>query len=211
MKQFFSQSLAHGSRRRPRVIWLAVLPLAISLWLACIPMASPAFAATNSHTRSNLAATQPLLSLRLTQVGQPSVTSTVLTASQNSAGVSCKTFTSYLSFGYLGVHNEVWLKMVTYFCYGNGRVTYHKTTLYWGVTQAGSSSGWGWIYGPNYSFNCYYASGSGFPCSGNHEHATQIFINPFLRSEASLTIDQYEDRLGHTSNLFNAHICPGGC
>jgi hypothetical protein len=211
MKQFFSQALAQGSRRRPRLLWLAVLPLAMSLWLACIPTASPALAATNSHTTSNLAATQPLSSLRLAQVGQPSVTSTVLTASRNSAGDPCKTFTSYLSFGYLGVHNEMWLRIVTYFCYNYRIVTYHKTTLYWGVTQAGAGSGWGWIYGPNYSFNCFYGPNNGLACSGNHEHATQIFINPFLKDEASLTIDQAEYYNGGTYNHFNAHICPGGC
>jgi hypothetical protein len=207
---FCSLSLANGGQHRPRVIWLAAIPLAISLLLAFTPIASPAFAATNSHTGSKLTATQPLSSLRLTQVSQPSVTSTVLT-SRNSAGNPCKTFTSYLSFGYLGVHNEMWLKLVTYFCYNYRIVTYHKTTLYWGVTQAGAGSGWGWQISPYYSFNCFPAPNKGFWCSGNHEHATQLFINPFLRNEASLTIDQAEYYNGGTYNHFNAHICPGGC
>ena len=210
MKRIFSWFLTHGAQRRPRVIWLAALPLTVSLLVVFMPVTSPAFAATNRHTASNLAAKTSVSSSKLIQLGQPSVTSTSVTTSQKSASNPCKTFTSYLSFGYLGVHNEMWLRMVTNFCYGNGKVTYHKTTLSWGVTSAGSASGWG-TQANYYSFNCYIASGSAFQCSGNHEHDTERFINPFLRGEADLTIDQYEDRLGHTSNLFNAHFCPGGC
>ncbi len=57
MKRIFSWSLAHRSQRRPRVIWLAALPLALSLLLSFTSLASPAFAATHTSTTSNLAAT----------------------------------------------------------------------------------------------------------------------------------------------------------
>jgi hypothetical protein len=57
MKRIVSWALAHRNQRRPRVIWLAALPLALSLLLAFTSLASPAFAATHTPTTSNLAAT----------------------------------------------------------------------------------------------------------------------------------------------------------
>jgi hypothetical protein len=216
MKPLFYRSLAHVSQRRLRVTWLVVLPLAMGLLLAFTPMASPAaFAATISHSTASQAATTLASSTKLTQTGQFSVTSTTVTTTQTSATTLCKTFTSYLSFGYLGVQNEMWLKQVTYWCYNDSIVTYHKTTIYWGVTSAGAGSGWTWptVSDPYTSFNCYSAAANNTyrQCSGNHEHATQLFQNPILRDEASLTIDQYEIYTGWENNTFNSHICPGGC
>jgi hypothetical protein len=211
MKQLFSRSLTHMSRQRLRLTYLVVLPLALGLLLVVTPIASPAaFAATNGQTGMKLAAPQQLTLARASEL----VTSTTVTSSQINASTLCTTFTSYLSYGYLGVNNEMWLKLVTNWCYNNIIVTSHSTTIYWGVTSAGAGSGWTWptVSDPYYSFSCY----SAVPdvvrnCSGNHEHATQLFQNPILRDEASLTIDQYETYAGKTANQFNSHICPGGC
>ena len=93
MKQIFSQSLAHGGQQRSRVIWLAVLPLAMSLVLAFTPIASPAFAATNRQITSKLAP------------------STVVTSAQTSAGVTCQT-QSHENREYDGLGFEAfWLKV----------------------------------------------------------------------------------------------------
>jgi hypothetical protein len=197
-------------RTHKRFVLLGSLLLAAGLLIAFTPTASTASAATNSHTTSNLAATTPASSIRLAQVVHVSVTSTVLTASRTSAGVSCRTFTSYLSFSYLGV-NSLWLKIQTYYCWNYLIVTYHSTTLYWGVTAGGAGNGWGWLYNPYYAFNCYVSTSSWRSCSGNHEHAKEIFINPFLRSEAALIIDQEENYKGQDFNQFSSYICPGGC
>jgi hypothetical protein len=212
MKQLLSRSLAHMSQRRMRVTWLIVLTL--GLLLAVTPIASPAaFAATNGQIRAKLAAPQ-LVSAARSVLGSGLVTSTTVALSRNSAGNSCKTFTSYLTYGYLGVKDEMWLKVVTAWCYNNIIVTSHSSTMYWGVTSAGAGSGWTWptVTDPSYSFNCYADVANGIhPCAGNHERTIQLFQNPILRDEASLTIDQYETRDGQASNTFNAHICPGGC
>jgi hypothetical protein len=214
MKQLFSRSLAHVSQRRLRVTWLIVLPLAMGLLFAFTPVASPAaFAATNGQTRANLAAPHFALAPGSAQ-GSGLVTLTTVESSQVGSGVHlCKTFTSYLNFGYLGVQNEMYLKMVTSWCYNNSTVTSHSTVLYWGTTAAGDGSGWIWQYSPNYSFNCLsdVQGAINRTCAGNHERAEERFINPFLKGEASLTIDQYEAYNGQEWNLFNAHYCPGGC
>ncbi len=57
MKRIFSRSLTHGDQRRPRVIPLAALPLALILLFAFTSLASPAFAAARPSTTANLAET----------------------------------------------------------------------------------------------------------------------------------------------------------
>ncbi len=57
MKRIFFWALAHRNQRRPRVIWLAALPLALSQLLAFTSLASSTFAAMHTPTTSNLAAT----------------------------------------------------------------------------------------------------------------------------------------------------------
>jgi hypothetical protein len=54
VKRIFFGSLLHSDQRHLRVSWLAALPLALSLLVAFI---SPTFAATQTPTTSNLAAT----------------------------------------------------------------------------------------------------------------------------------------------------------
>lgn len=187
----FSQSLAHVGQQRPRVICLAVLPLAISLLLAFIPIASPAFAATNSHTKL--------------------VTSTVLTTSRNSAGNPCATRQSdeTLTDGFGNV--QIWLRMKTTYCWNYSIVTYHSTYLYWGVTTLGVLVGWTWLYNPDYAFNCYVASGSSRNCSGNHEHAKEVFLQGPVRFETDLIVDQNENYKGQFFSHGSRINCPGGC
>jgi hypothetical protein len=210
MKQLISRSLAYVGQQCPRVTWLAVLPLAMSLWLAFTPLAAPALAATNSHTTSHLAATKPASSIGLTQMGHVSVTSTVLTAPRDSAGDPCK----QVSFqkNYLVAGNVVaWLKMVTNWCYDYVTVTSHSTILYWGVTAYGNVLGWQSVGNPLYSFNCYVASGSTRNCSGNHEHADQLFDNVPTLSGIGLTVDEKENYLGQAFTNGASRFCLGGC
>jgi len=210
MKQLLSQPLAHVGQRRPRITWLAVLPLAMSLLFAFIPIASPAFASPNSHTTSNLAATKPASSLRLAQIVHLSATSTVLTSSRNSAGDPCKTISTYYPKNDNGI-TIFWLKMVTTWCYNYVTVTSHSTTLYWGVTTTGTLTGWYSLYNPIYSFACYVASGSSRNCSGNHERAQEDFINGILRLEIDLVINQEETYQGQAFYQLSQIKCPGGC
>jgi hypothetical protein len=185
-----------------------LLPLLSGVLIVAILASALVFSMNASSVAHAASVTKPASSLGLTQV-----TSTVLTtASRNSAGDPCKWFTSELWFGYLGHTKEMWLKVVTYFCYNYSIVTYHKTSWSWGVTAGGAGDGWGWIINPYYSFNCFNAADNAYrPCSGNHEWTQELFINGFLRGEASLTIDQDEYYNGGTYNHFNAHFCPGGC
>lgn len=211
MKQLFSRSLAFVGHQRPRITWLAVLPLVMSLWVAFTPLAAPALAATNRHTTAPLAATKPASSLELTQMGQVSVTSTVLITPQDSAAVYCNS----VSFkeNYLVLGNIVaWLKMNTHWCYDGVTVTSHSTILYWGITSYGLATGWETnVSNPEYSFNCYVASGSTRNCSGNHEWTEMLFDNFVNKSGIALTVQEWENYEGQDFTNGASRHCLGGC
>jgi hypothetical protein len=181
MKQFFSQSLAHGGKRRSRVIWLAMLPLAMSLVLAFTPIASSAFAATNRQLTSKLAA-------------HPLALSTSVPSSQMSAGVTCQTqFHENREYDGLGFE-AFWLKVQTTWCYNYVTVTSHSTILYWGTTTNGALAGWHYVGNPYYTFNCYIAAGSSINCSGNHEHADELWTDG--SGHCHLIVDEEENYHG---------------
>jgi hypothetical protein len=182
-----------------------LLPLLSGVLMVAVLAGALLFSMSAGSEAHAASVTKPTSSLELTQH-----TSTVLRTSRTNAGDPCYVFTSYLTYGTLGHKNEMWLKLVTTWCYNYAIVTSHNTVFYWGVTAGGSGDGWSWIYGPNTSFNCYNAADN-LRCSGNHEHAAQTFINGFLKDEAVLTIDQYEIYTGQSFNTFNDYVCPGGC
>jgi hypothetical protein len=184
--------------------WL--LPLLRGVLVVTVLAAALVFSSNARSGAHAASVTKPASSLELTQD-----TTTILRASRNSAG-GCWVFTSYLTYGTLGHKNEMWLKVVTTWCYNYVIVTSHKTSWSWGVTALGAGDGWGWIVNPYYSFNCYNAADNAYrPCSGNHEWTQETFINGFLKEEAQLTIDQYEIYTGWSNNTFHTRTCPGGC
>lgn len=191
------------------VLLVGVL-LASSLTMGLAPFTSTAFAATNSHTTSNLVATKPMSFIRLAQSVHVHV-STVLTSSRNSAGNPCSTRQSDETFtdGFGNV--QFWLRMQTYYCWNHVIVTYHSTTLYWGVTTLGIAVGWLSLSTPYYAFNCYVSTSSSRNCSGNHEHAKEAFINGPFMLETDLIVDQEENYQGLFLSQGSQRNCIGGC
>jgi hypothetical protein len=112
-------------------------------------------------------------------------------AVSGNASNPCKTVTFQRNYTGAGI-TIAWLKMVTTWCYNNVTVTSHTTILYWGVTAFGSGLGWYIQHStPNYSFNCYVASGSTCNCSGNHEATKQFWRDGSAGVGLALTVSDF--------------------
>lgn len=101
-----------------------------------------------------------------------------------------------------------WIRMTTGYCWNGSIVTYHSTTLYWGVTTTGTLTGWYTQYNPAYTFNCYVAVGSTLGCSGNREWMQEHFIHgipPF--EDCSLSITELENYKGAFYSSGSASQC----
>ena len=103
--------------------------------------------------------------------------------------------------------------MTTTWCWNGITVTSHTTVLAWGTTTLGHAAGYTGLGNPAFSFNCYVAAGAptGGGCSGNHEVATEAFLNGIDRSEVDLTINQEENYKGQFFSQGSLRHCPGGC
>ncbi|HLG60594.1 MAG TPA: hypothetical protein VKY19_01595 [Ktedonosporobacter sp.] len=104
-----------------------------------------------------------------------------------------------------------WLRMTTTWCWNGLTVTSHKTVLAWGVTTLGNITGDSALFSPDFSFNCYVASGSNRGCSGNHEVATEKFDNAFLKNGIAITVNEWENYKGQFFSQGSVKHCPGGC
>jgi hypothetical protein len=176
-------------RQHTRFVLLGSILLAASLFFAVTPHFSPAFAATTSP------ASTPANAPQLTQLVQVSVITSSAT-SRVSAGDPCRTSSRQQNAkDFFGI-TLFWFKMQTRYCWDNRTVTYHRTTISWGVTGPGAAVGWAYISNSGIRFNCYVASGSTRQCSGNHEWATASFHNVVTRQVCLPHIDEWENYRG---------------
>jgi hypothetical protein len=186
-----------------RLALLGSLLLAAGLLLGFVP-ASPAFAATTASPTNPATAKLALSSVSLENISES-------LALSGNASTPCKTVTFQRNYTGAGI-TIAWLKMVTTWCYNNVIVTSHSTILYWGVTAYGSALGWYIQHStPNYSFNCYVASGSTRNCSGNHEATKQFWRNGSAGVGLALTVVESETYKGQASASGATQNCVGSC
>lgn len=128
------------------------------------------------------------------------VFSTIARSGAHAASVAathCTTQQSSESDGNVSAVTLIWVRMKTTWCWNNSTVTSHSTILYWGVTTWGNIGGWYSVGKPQYSFNCYVASGSTRNCSGNHERMQEEFqTQPSAEETCYLSLDQWENDRG---------------